>query len=265
MSQSEPVGNTSATGPSFKELKWNTQFYRCVFTYNIPEPNSPSPEDVYNLLKEKCKKFEFQLEQGESGNWHYQGWFSLINKEYLRTIINLFPVMHIEPMKDYFASIKYCTKKDNTFREGPWNEKSIFLKYIVPDKEWQQQLLVELMLEPNPRKVIWYVDIKGGLGKSSFAKYMKIKHNAMVIRNGRTTDIAYMYTDAKVVIVDLSRSMENKFNYEILEQLKDGMLLSAKYESCFKCFNSPHVIVFSNWYPDYDKLSKDRWDVRELA
>lgn len=261
MSQCEPVGNTITTGP-VKCSKY--QIYRVFFTYNIQKLDEPSPEELHSLLLEFCKKFEFQLEQGKNGNYHYQGWFSLKVKEYFNTIMNMFPKMHIEPMKDYFASIKYCTKKDDTYREGPWNEKSIFIKTIEPNREWQQDLFIDLIQEPDPRKIIWYVDINGGKGKSSFAKYMNIKEGAIVIRNGKTADIAYMYKGERIVIIDLSRSVEYRFNYEVLEQLKDGMLMSSKYESNFKCFNNPHVVVFSNWYPDKTKLSNDRWDIREL-
>lgn len=262
MSQSELVGNTNTTSP-IKHSKY--QIYKVFFTYNIPNPNEPEPEDVYNMLSEYCKKFEFQLEQGKNGNWHYQGWFSLKTKEYFNTIMNMFPKMHIEPMKDYFASIKYCSKKDDTYRDGPWNEKSTFIKVYEPREGWQTDLFIDLIQEPNPRTILWYIDSVGGSGKSTFAKYMKVKHNALVIRNGKTADIAYMYNNEPIVIMDISRSSEYRFNYEVLEQLKDGMLMNSKYESNFKCFNNPHVVVFSNWPPDKAKLSHDRWDIRVLS
>jgi hypothetical protein len=31
-----------------------------------------------------------------------------------------------------------------------------------------------------------------------------------------------------------------------------------------KLFNSPHLIVFSNFYPEKDKLSDDRWKIGEI-
>lgn len=260
MSQSEPAGNTSTAGLKNK----NYQLYRVFFTYNITKPNEPTPEDFWNLLSEHCKKFEFQLEQGKTGNYHYQGWFSLKQKEYFNTIKNMFPKMHIEPQKDYFASKNYCTKKDETYREGPWNEKSIFIKTIEPSYQWQQDLFIDLLNEPDDRKIIWYIDKKGGKGKTQFAKYMHVNEGACILNNGGSKDIAYMINSPKIVIMDLCRDVEFRFNYNILEQIKNGMVFSAKYESSYKVFNSPHVVVFSNWEPDMSKLSKDRWDIREL-
>lgn len=260
MSQSEPAGNTNTAGLKNK----NYQLYRVFFTYNIPKPNEPTPEDFWNLLSEHCKKFEFQLEQGKSGNYHYQGYFSLKQKEYFNTIKNMFPKMHIEPQKDYFASKAYCTKKDDTYRDGPWNEKSTFIKVIEPNQEWQTDLFIELLQEPDPRKIIWYIDEEGGKGKTQFSKYMCVKENACVLNNGSCKDIAYMVNSPKIVIMDLCRDIEGHFNYNILEQIKNGMVFSPKYESSYKVFNSPHLVVFSNWKPQKEKLSKDRWDIRRL-
>ena len=39
------------------------------------------------------------------------------------------------------------------------------------------------------------------------------------------------------------------------------MICNTKYETGMKLFNSPHLIVFSNFYPDTDKLSADRWKI----
>lgn len=264
MSQSEPAGNTITAGPIKQEKYKNYQIYRVFFTYNIDKPNEPTPEDFWNLLLEHCKKFEFQLEQGKTGNYHYQGWFSLKQKEYFNTIKNMFPKMHIEPQKDYFASKAYCTKKDETYRDGPWNEKSTFIKIIEPNQEWQTDLFIDLMQEPDNRKIIWIVDFEGGKGKSQFCKYMKVKEGACVLLNGKSKDLAMLIDDPKIVLIDTERELEFKFNYSILEQLKNGMVFSPKFESKIKIFNSPHVVVLANFEPDKSKFSKDRWDIRYI-
>ena len=93
---------------------------------------------------------------------------------------------------------------------------------------------------------------------------MGVKHEAFVCSNGRTSDICYAYKGQSIVIFDLERSTEEKFNYEVLERLKNGVIFSGKYESTTKYFPIPHIFVFSNWDPDKTKLSLDRWDIHKI-
>jgi len=70
--------------------------------------------------------------------------------------------------------------------------------------------------------------------------------------------------DPRVVIMNLSRQAEGAFSYAAVESLKDGLVFSGKYEGGHRLFPRPHVIIFSNWFPDLSKLSLDRWDIRTL-
>ena len=54
--------------------------------------------------------------------------------------------------------------------------------------------------------------------------------------------------------------------YGLLENIKDGYLVSSKYKSKALKIKTPNtVIVFSNNYPIVDSLSKDRWVVYEIT
>lgn len=64
---------------------------------------------------------------------------------------------------------------------------------------------------------------------------------------------------------NLARSLEDAVSYQAIEQLKDGVCFSSKYEARLKSFPPPHVIVFANFAPKLEadvkskgKLSKDR-------
>lgn len=48
---------------------------------------------------------------------------------------------------------------------------------------------------------------------------------------------------------------------KIIEQIKNGIYFSGKYESQMKYDKPPHVVVFSNTMPDQSKLSADRWNI----
>jgi hypothetical protein len=68
----------------------------------------------------------------------------------------------------------------------------------------------------------------------------------------------------RMVILDLPRHNQEFTNYGLLEQLKNGLVMSGKYEGGTFAFPSPHVIVMSNQEPDYEKFSLDRWKVINL-
>jgi len=52
----------------------------------------------------------------------------------------------------------------------------------------------------------------------------------------------------------------------LLENLKDRMVLSPKYDSKMKILRkTPHVIVFCNEDPDMDKMSADRYIINALS
>ncbi len=87
------------------------------------------------------------------------------------------------------------------------------------------------------------------------------KGGCVKFENGKSADIKYGYNGERVVIFDYSRSQEDSINYQVLEDLKNGIFFSPKYQSAMKVFEIPHVIVFANFEPKREKLSADRWAV----
>ena len=63
----------------------------------------------------------------------------------------------------------------------------------------------------------------------------------------------------------LQRVLERD-NYMILENIKDGSAIAGKYQSCKVRFKKPNiVIVFSNYGPETDALSEDRWNIFKIS
>ena len=53
--------------------------------------------------------------------------------------------------------------------------------------------------------------------------------------------------------------------YQVIEDLKNGRITSQKYSGKVKYLGAiPHVIVFANWKPNFSKLSRDRWVLRQI-
>lgn len=129
-------------------------------------------------------------------------------------------------------------------------------------RDWQQDLLEECLNTPDDRKIVWYFDPKGGLGKSTIAKYLVRNHDAIMV-SGAKKDILHAYDNQKIVLFDLSRTAEGRTSYSAMEDIKNGLFFASKYTSRMVVRDFPcHVIVFANWLPDLDALSHDRWDIR---
>lgn len=263
-SQAELVGNTKTT--SYNQL------YRWAFTLkahisNEGEPDELiDPEFIYNILLEYCKMFYFQLEVGKDGGYvHYQGCFSLKTKHRLNETKNLlgFHNVHLEPIRNWYASIRYCTKLESRL-QGPWNHSSSFIRTIVELRDWQQIVYDLLHETPDDRTIYWIYDHTGNKGKTAFCKYVAIKLGATILGNAGYKDIAFAINDPKIVIFNFTRSIEGMVNYSAIESIKDGLVFSAKYESKTKVFNSPHVIIFANFEPNKAMMSADRWVIYNL-
>ena len=139
-------------------------------------------------------------------------------------------------------------------------------RFDKPFKEWQQRLKEIIEGEVSDRYVYWLYDTAGGAGKSFMSGYLQTHHNAFIVSGGKVADIAHAYNEEPIVVFDLPRTMADHCDhiYSLIEKFKDGCIFSGKYESRTKVFDVPHVIVFANFEPEYDKLSKDRWQVSSI-
>lgn len=86
------------------------------FTINNPEGGLPIPTS----LVEKVQYLVCQLERGESGTEHYQGYVQLKDKARMSLLKGYWPTAHLEVARGSPAQCRnYCTKED-TRVEGPW-------------------------------------------------------------------------------------------------------------------------------------------------
>ena len=131
-------------------------------------------------------------------------------------------------------------------------------------RPWQSELMGVLEQTPHPRELLWYVDLIGNSGKTWMSKYLVSTKSAVRFENGKSADIKYGYSGERIVVFDYSRSVEDRVNYEVLECIKNGIFYNTKYESSQKIFDTPHVVVFSNFQPERRRLSLDRWNVTNI-
>jgi len=136
--------------------------------------------------------------------------------------------------------------------------------FFTPRFGWQQDLQEALRERPDPRKVKWYWEPTGNVGKSYFAlNYVDGGgRNGYVVTGGRHSDIFFGYSFETVVFFDWTRDNAETVPYSVLESFKNGYFLNTKYESTPVRFEVPHVVVFANFSPNVSKLSMDRWEIK---
>lgn len=130
---------------------------------------------------------------------------------------------------------------------------------------YQRRLADVLEGDANDRTIYFVVDEVGGTGKSWFIKKWLSEHadETQCLSIGKRDDIAHVVDESKrIFLFDLPRSQSEFLQYAVLEQLKDRMVFSPKYNSRMKYLqHTPHVVIFTNEEPDRTKLSADRYDV----
>lgn len=132
---------------------------------------------------------------------------------------------------------------------------------------WQHDILGIIKNTANERDVYWYWSDLGGVGKSTFIKYLCAKHDAILCVRGKYADIINLVYKAKIIkliIFDLPRHNGNNVSYDAIETLKNGCISNMKYETGTKIFNPPHIFIFANKPPNFTKLSADRWKVTNI-
>jgi len=124
--------------------------------------------------------------------------------------------------------------------------------------------------EPDDRKIYWFYETIGNVGKSALVKYLVVKYNCLFCQGGKESDIMNLVFNRDMdatncVIFDIPRAHRGNVSYSALENIKNGLVCNTKYETGVKIFNSPHIICFANFPPSKpEELSQDRWIITEL-
>jgi hypothetical protein len=162
-----------------------------------------------------------------------------------------------------------ATRHGKTYTKG--FPKSLFRKVKVIKSDqlypWQEKIVKECEEEPDDRSINWVWEKKGNVGKSALVKYLCIHSNALLI-SGKSADIKYQIAAAEfppdIVVYDIPRTAQGYINYTALEEVKNGVFCSSKYESKMVIIPTPHVYCFANFEPNMETMSKDRWKLINL-
>lgn len=249
--------------------------------------NNYTKEDVCAIvlkIEEFCEWAVIGKEVSSTGTPHLQGALCFKNKtrftsrisivadgvERIRSFINKANGRSSQQVKD--DNVKYCSKEELLFAYNVYVPKKV--KTINEDQfyDWEKELMEIIKQEPNERTIHWRWSENGGVGKTSFQKYLCVHHNAIIL-GGKAADCKngiceYVKTNGetpRLIVVNIPRSFSSDYiSYEAFENIKDMCFYSGKYEGGMVVGNSPHLIIFANVEPNKDKMSFDRWDISQI-
>jgi len=234
-------------------------------------------------LRQHCVQWVFQLEQGEEkGRMHFQCNVKTRirrRKEELKNkLISYFPKrsVYLEPSASPVDYQEYCQKKA-TRLEGPWADKPIRPPYQGEDLftnplPWQATILNSLEQKADQRVVNWIYDPVGSTGKTALCKYLGYHQKAVVLGYAKSADLMHLvsqFKDAPAYFFDLTRCKPTDYSsndlYSTIESIKNGVILSTKYQPSVHYQAPAHVWCFSNVMPTLSALSADRWTIWKVT
>ena len=141
-------------------------------------------------------------------------------------------------------------------------------------KPWQMELMKHID-NPSDRKILWVQGEKCGEGKTWFQKYVQsLLGRRRVVAGGinihsNSASIAHALSKRPLATTDIflfnigkAQNREREVNYSFIEDLKDGTVFAAKYDSKELMIKVPNIVmVFSNSTSDVKELVRDRWNI----
>ncbi|AHC72281.1 master replication initiator protein [Pea yellow stunt virus] len=192
------------------------------------------------------------------GPWE-EGEFHLTVEDKLREVMEDMKNTGKRPIEYIEECCNTYDKSSGTLREyqGELRKKRAISEWELQRKPWMDE--VERLMETKDcRRIIWVYGPQGGEGKTSFAKHLVKTRDAFYTTGGKTADIAFAWDHQPIVLFDYPRSFEEYVNYGVMEQLKNGIIQSGKYQSVIKYCNYVEVIAFANFTPRSGMFSEDR-------
>lgn len=259
----QAVGNTKTTACKSRR-----------FCFTLNNPSKEETEYIIKTLEQKSIGFIIGQEVGDLGTPHLQGYMEFKNPVSFQSLKKMNNRLHLEKtLGNKQQNIEYCSKQHVLISTFPLPLKITLLNKYENTiwKEWQQKIINIIESNPNDRTIYWVFDPIGNTGKSYLCKYLYLKYDC-IIADGKKDNVFnqikiwmdnHPEISPKLSIIDIPRHNIEYINYGTLEQIKNGLIYSGKYEGGICIFESPHVFVFANELPDFKKFSKDRLHIIE--
>ncbi|HHZ82357.1 MAG TPA: hypothetical protein EYN64_06535, partial [Flavobacteriales bacterium] len=200
-SDSSDKGGNTISPLSKKVFQISPAIRWCFTLNNYSEDNISS---IITNIKTNCKFAIVGEEVGESGTPHLQGYIEFKKKARPKGIFC--EGIHWEKAKgNRQVNIDYCSKEDKVvFTLGMCKP----IKILTNLYAWQEKIELLYLNEIDDRKVYWFWEDTGNIGKSQFIKYMIVKHQVLFCCGGKYSDIMNLVfnqdmNDCRCVMFDI--------------------------------------------------------------
>lgn len=256
-----PVGGNTKTPTVNPAKRW------CFTLNNYTEEEY---ETINHICSKICTYHIIGKEVGEQGTPHLQGYLEFKTKARPKSKFKFTNKIHWEKAKGTRESNELYCKKGGNYRI--MDEFANPFKLLLDLYKWQEYIDKIVDKEPDDRSIYWFWDADGNKGKTTFAKWLFMNKERVVVLSGKGADmkngiVEYQKKNKKLprtVIINVPRSTLDYVSYTGLEEVKDMFFFSGKYEGGMVCGANPHVIIFANEEPHYEKMSGDRWKVYNI-
>lgn len=267
------------------------QSKRWVFTMN--NYTESDIEHLEHIFKKHKVKYMFSRERGvKCGTPHLQG-FLEGEKRFRPSELKFedfkWNQLRWDKMKgSTMDNIDYCTKEydigpfgNNKYKDPHMNQWVFAHGIVIPRKlvtlkkkdllPWQAEVAGWFEDYEDPlfgRDIHWIWEPTGNIGKTVLATYLFDSGAEIAFVSGAKKDmkmvIADMVADGimpKLVILDIPKCNKDHFSTAGIEEIKNGIFMSEKFECKFCRYNRPWVLCFANCPPKVDSMSADRWKI----
>lgn len=266
----ETIGNLGNHGEGNTKLPRVIPSRYWCFTYFFK--NISEMETLETLFKKEKIEYYFGVEScPTTGKDHLQGFINSKNK--IRPLEKFkIKEIHWEKTKgNKEQNLAYCSKEGKIYTNMKLREAVVDPLEGLKLHSWQEEILEIIKKKPDRRKIYWYWESTGNAGKSLFTTHLCLKHDALAVI-GKAADVKFAFVelfkkrDIPIVIWDIPRCIENVdyISYTAIEEIKCGRVFSTKFESGMVIFNTPHIFIFANKPPNIEKMSKDRWVIKNI-
>lgn len=221
---------------------------KCLF-----EPYKPHLEKQRARCNGDARDYCLKEDSRVAGPWEWGEFIK--NGSHVRKWNELY-VVDPETMKMENPSLYRRVKAKKTMEEYCRNKSKLPEKL----KSWQKELNRRIEETADDRKIIWVYGNIGGEGKTTYAREL-LRQGWFYTRGGSIDNVCHQYVDdiSRNVVFDIPRDKKEFLQYSLVEMLKDRIVISNKYEPVTMCSDvNVHVVVMSNFLPDFDKISENR-------
>lgn len=212
-----------------------------------------------------CKKWIIAAEEGKGGYKHWQVRVQSSDPNFFTDAQEMLmgTGAHIEEAQDQWE----YERKEGKY-ECSWDTPEALRQRLGKLRPWQETVLERARTQNDRQIDVWY-DPRGNHGKTWLAKHIMETGQGLIIPRADMREprqcCDFIYRRWKhgmeYLIFDIPRTFNVNTNgiYELIEEVKDGLIFSTKYEGGWVNISGVKVIVFTNNKLDENKLSWDRW------